>query len=562
MKDHPQHPQHPLILYTHSPYPHPISYAGCDVCKSICQSMTPFFYHCAVCKFDVDLRCAFMSFLVCPRTLHNHELTAQLYPASYFCNCCGEKHRELGMSYQCKICWFWIHEKCYSLPQSIEHDSHVHRLNLCHLQGEVLPECLCGVCEEYINKQLGFYVCKSCEYYVHITCSIKKWDPPIIEEEEDQINDKLIQFPLPSTEVVHNMLAQFIKNICQWKDEDEEDKNGDILNHPSHIHPLTLEFDLSKFTNFNYSNTSRRDYEVCNGCMLPLLNDAPFYSCNLSTCNFVLHKWCAKLPRKLKHPDPAHTYIGHTLLLQEKCFSIFRCKGCQQLGNGFAYKCNACKGYYLDVRCAALPRRVNHETHKHPLLLKYGRSIGGCISCGVSNFFEDCKSMISNYSTSVLDCPTSFSFGCDACHFSIHPKCLILPREIVYWYDEHGFKLSDLTHILSGNGNDNQGASAYHCEFCKKEVYQERWIYHCFECDQCVDVDCVRELLGLFPNPLKFGGLYGSPYHKHPLTCIMTYPRFVCEHCHKLFCNIFRIGFECTECKIRFGVRCIFLFLE
>ncbi|XP_047319091.1 uncharacterized protein LOC124922404 [Impatiens glandulifera] len=174
MKDYPQHPQHPLILYTHSPYPYPNSGFRCDVCKVYYPTVTSFCYHCEVCNFDVDLRCASMSFLVSSRTLHNHDLTVQLYPASFFCCFCSEKHREFGVSYQCKICCFWIHEQCYSLPQSIEHDSHLHPLKLWHIEVD-LPKCLCGVCEENINTKFGLYGCVICKYGVHIKCSTKKW---------------------------------------------------------------------------------------------------------------------------------------------------------------------------------------------------------------------------------------------------------------------------------------------------------------------------------------------------------------------------------------------------
>ncbi|XP_047333310.1 uncharacterized protein LOC124936832 [Impatiens glandulifera] len=554
MKDYPQHPQHPLIFFTSRGF-------RCHVCKADYSfSLRTSFLHCfrcKVCDFHVDIRCAFMSFLVCPRTLHNHELTPRLYPASFLCSFCGEKHGEgeTGISYQCKTCWFWIHEQCYSLPQSIEHDSHVHPLKLCYdLQGEKLPNYLCGLCKEEINSYLGFYVCKRCKYTLHTKCSTKKCrDPPIIEEEEE---DQIIQFPLPSIEVVHNTLAQFIKNICQWKDEDEEDCN--ILSHPSHDHPLTLEFDLSKITSF--SSTSRGEYKViCNGCILPLfINDAPFYSCNRSTCNFVLHKWCAKLPRELKHPDPAHTNTDteHTLILQVKIkrfFGFFTCNGCREMGNGFAYKCNECENYYLDVRCAAFPRRVNHETHKHPLILKYGRTIGGCFSCGETNLDDEWL----NRSTTPSSSLPSFTFGCDICHFSIHPRCLMLPQEIVHWYDEHGFKLTDPDVFIR---DDNQGASEYHCEFCEESIVPDKLTYHCFECDQCADAKCVRKWFGLFPKHVKIGRLYDSELHKeHPLTCILPGEKFNCEHCNgrSILCKDLEIGFECTECQIRFGLKCI-----
>ncbi|XP_047331025.1 uncharacterized protein LOC124934537 [Impatiens glandulifera] len=356
-------------------------------------------------------------------------------------------------------------------------------------------------------------------------------------------------FNFPSFEVVHNTLAQFIKNISQWKDEEEEDN---ILIHGSHDHPLTLEFDLSNITNFS-------DYHevICNGCILPLfMNDAPFYSCN--RCDFFLHKWCAKLPCELKpHPDTDHTDTEHTLTLQvrmKECFGFFSCKGCQRVGNGFAYKCKECKGYYLDVICAALPRRVNHETHKHPLHLKYGRTIGGCFSCGETNFFDD---RIYNHSSTISSCPTSFTFGCDRCHFSIHPSCLLLPQEIVHWYDEHGFKLIDPDIFIS---NDNQGASEYHCEFCEEKIDPKRLMYHCFECDQCVDAYCVNGLLSQFAKPVKFDGLYDSQLHKkHPLTCILPGEEFNCNGCKEewpIMCRMFGIGFEFTECQIRFGLIC------
>ncbi|XP_047333160.1 uncharacterized protein LOC124936685 [Impatiens glandulifera] len=522
-----------------------------------------------------------MSFLVCPRTLHDHELTAQLFPLSFLCSFCGEKHKEVGMSYQCRTCSFWIHEQCYSLPLNITHGSHdMHPLQLCHLQGEDLPECLCGVCVELINVQLGFYVCKRCKYYIHSKCSTKKWDPPVIEEEEDQINDKLIQFPLPSSEVARNTLIQFIKNICQWKDDEEEEDN--ILIHGSHHHPLTLDFDLSMITDFS---TSRGDYKVCNGCMLPLLmNDAPFYCCN--QCDFFLHKWCAKLPPQLKHPDPDHTdpdpdpdtYTDtdidtdtntntntdtdteHTLILHEKLdeyFGFFTCKGCQQIGNGFAYKCNKCRGYYLDVKCAALPSRVNYGTHKHPFRLKYGRTIGGCFSCSKTNFFVEVNNwtFFNSLRSTISTCYTSFTFGCDRCHFSIHPKCLILPKKIAHWYDEHALKLTDPDLFIS---NDNQGASEYHCESCEKKIDPERWMYNCFECDQWVHANCVRKMLGLFSKPIKFGGLYDSQLHKeHPLTCILPGEEFHCCNEQGLdICRTFGIGFECTECQIRFCLTC------
>ncbi|XP_047312722.1 uncharacterized protein LOC124916031 [Impatiens glandulifera] len=441
---------------------------------------------------------------------HEHPLTFKEdvrkgFEGELLCNCCGIEIGIGGFTCSMEKCnGFNLHEFCVSLPKEMkDYPNHSqHPLILYTHPPNPNYNYKCDVCDNHYMWATPFFyhcevclitaelarsgstsnvahclnvsnmtaICMSSNYSIHqahMQYALYVGDK-IIEtsEEQDRINDKLIQFPLPFNEVVRDTLAQFIKNTC----EPEDVENGHILKHPSHGHQLTLEVHSCKFTRFDYSSTTRCDYEVCNACMLPLLNNTPIYSFNETICNFDLHKWCAELPRELKHP--AHLDIGHTLILQEnlkECFGFFRCKGCKEIGNGFAYKCNKCEGYYLDVRCATLPKFVKHETHDHPLLLKYGRSIGGCISCGIRNFIKKCDCKICNYSSTISPCFSSFSFGCDACHFSIHPKCLIMPQEIVHWYDEHGFKLTYSTHDVS-TSNDNQGAAQDHCEFCERKI--------------------------------------------------------------------------------------------
>lgn len=265
MKGYPNHPEHPLTLYTHFPSDRR-SHFDCNVCERNCSL---FCYHCEVCHYNVGIKCASISFLVCGGYIHKHELTAQLYPASFLCCFCGKKHSELGMSYQCRTCSYWIHEQCYSLPLSIKHDSHPHSLELCHLKVKVSF----GVCGGNIKPGFHNYGCGTCNYYIDIKCSTKKWNPPNIEMPLEQ--DKSIVFPLSSTELVQDTLVQFIRNICQWKDV--EDKNGDTLHHPGHDHPLTLEFDSSKFIrSIGSDNIAKRgEYDVCK-CM-----HASFIECTL-----------------------------------------------------------------------------------------------------------------------------------------------------------------------------------------------------------------------------------------------------------------------------------------
>jgi hypothetical protein len=61
------------------------------------------------------------------------------------------------------------------------------------------------------------------------------------------------------------------------------------IEHFSHEHDLKLTYEV-------------QNNEKCNGCLRDIV--PPFYSC--AKCSFFLHKSCAELPRKKRHPLHLH----------------------------------------------------------------------------------------------------------------------------------------------------------------------------------------------------------------------------------------------------------------
>ena len=135
---------------------------------------------------------------------------------------------------------------------------------------------------------------------------------------------------------VESMVAYKVKKIEAGEDRIEI---AIEIEHFSHEHDL-------KLTEKEVHNNE----EKCDGCVRAIL--PPFYSC--AKCSFFLHKSCANLPMKMKHP-----LDQHPLTLQK---SSVMCKACGQRTNGFVYICHPCK-FKLNVQCSLVPEILTHEGH-------------------------------------------------------------------------------------------------------------------------------------------------------------------------------------------------------
>ncbi|XP_057505526.1 uncharacterized protein LOC130788843 [Actinidia eriantha] len=407
---HPLHPEHPLNL--NFPLQPGFIFCACDLCG---ERLKAFIYHCSLCNFYLDPVCASraLSFV---HESHKHPLIPQLNPASLECYACRTKDEDV--SYQCCTCRFWIHQDCASLPTTIKHRGHNHPLTLS---------------KSKLAVEVG---------------DIDGSNP----------------MHLPMRDELVRLIDFLVKQICLGDNEGEPE-----LNHFSHKHPLIF-FNVPGDDDLCHGNEPcRLDEEnkdkICSGCDRTI--STSFYSCR--SCNFFLHKWCAKLPvvlnRRGLHPHP--------LMLCKEIYEAgrkFSCASCFGHFKGFCFQCSNPKCgdryYYLDVKCASLPISIVHEIHEHPLLLKENCLTEGCAACHR-------KSGIA-------------SFGCGTCNFSLHFLCAFLPPTFRHRYDKHPF-------ILKYSPIEN-GPNEYICEFCEDNIDPNYWFYHCIICDQSACAECILKI--------------------------------------------------------------------
>ncbi|KAH7855991.1 hypothetical protein Vadar_031377 [Vaccinium darrowii] len=183
---------------------------------------------------------------------------------------------------------------------------------------------------------------------------------------------------LPRRDDSFDIITQFIKNTS----EQGKYKEATEIKHICHDHPLTyvdFEKPIDQAASRSMSDVSsllgwERNAGKCGGCAQSI--SAPFYHC--VECNFSLHVWCAELPEKLQHPG----HSEHTLSLTMAKYYV-ECVGCHLFQNTMHYVCGEC-AFYLDCKCASLPRVIKHEEHRHNLALR-PPSDSKCISCGVTS---------------------------------------------------------------------------------------------------------------------------------------------------------------------------------
>lgn len=210
-----------------------------------------------------------------------------------------------------------------------------------------------------------------------------------------------------------------------------------------------------------------KDKDLCNGCDRAIVDTIPFYKCTYG-CDFVLHEWCTRFPRKLKgclvHPLD-------TLLLLPKAddrpVMFFHCQTCSDTSSRFLYYCARCL-IHIGLSCAFIPKKITHKSHPYHLL------------SGVQKRFDKdyCRICLSHFTSE-----KETSFSCNVCHFHLHPACaLLFPETISHRYDKHPMVLR------YGPTKNHEGD--YFCEVCEEELNPNTSFYHCQECTQSVHLAC------------------------------------------------------------------------
>jgi hypothetical protein len=406
---HPIHWKHPLILHKTPPYDG--GTCTCNGCNLPCKK---FIYHCPLCKFDLDIKCASLP-LTIETEIHDHTLTLLRNSISFTCNVCGKEGK--GMPYLCAVCGFWVHLKCASLPRIVKHIRHKHPLNFTYSTNVDNSEHkLCQLCVKMVDTNQGVYFCSICDYVAHLDCATN-------EECEDE------KEPLESTVTVTYEDSELDELAQNTKVGEEKIEMMPIeIKHFSHEHDLKLFEELE-------------NYEICDGCIRPIF--PPFYNC--AQCDFFLHKSCVELPLKKRHP-----LHQHQLTLQLRRPMASQCDACKCLSNGFIYNCQQCH-FELDISCSLISDTLTHVAHKDRLMLSSITKAEKCSAC--------------NSSSKIFRCPK--------CEFTLDFGCATLPRTVKYRQHEHLFTLRYTVEDDSGEyycdiceEERNPKHWFYYCEKC------------------------------------------------------------------------------------------------
>ena len=352
------------------------------------------------------------------------------------------------MPYLCNPCGFLIHRKCAYFPRRIKVVCHKHPLHITHSSLELYESDsrFCQLCVQKVDTRYGLYYCSKCDFVAHLSCAINEGNKEVINLQELKDGEN------KDAELDQSVGSVATQNVKKIKVGEDKTKIAIEIKHFSHGHDL-------KLTDEEVHNKE----EKCDGCVRAIF--PPFYSC--ANCNFFLHKSCANLPMKKKHP--LHQY---QLTLLPKIPSGNKCHASSQYCNAFVYTYATCN-FKIDVQCSLVPEILIHEGHTHRLILSYTSFEQRCISCG--------------YKRNIIFC-------CATCEFALDFKCTTLPQTTRYKQREHPF-------TFSYTAADDSGK--YYCDICEEERNPNHWFYYCADCTYPAHPKCI---LG---NPdLNFGGAY------------------------------------------------------
>ncbi|XP_047317508.1 uncharacterized protein LOC124920961 [Impatiens glandulifera] len=539
------HQDHRLTLLSRPPSRHSRR-TNCNACNR--SDWQHFTYHCPPCNFNIDIECAIRATTRVQHKCHKHPLIPLQSPAKFHCDACKSSEFE-GPSYLCTICQFWVHQVCADwLPTTLKYqhqssiggrNAHDHPLILSYTFPRTFHKfvAFCEICFEKLSRPDWVYYCPDCRYFAHPSCCIpiisrntikeeKPALPAIVEKETHLIDSNNSIVRLPFIEEFRDPIAVFIQSISLG----DHDHDHESIKHPSHGHQLSLTNIEREDDDHILDERMNDNNEVCKGCYSPIYSTS-FYKCNEDpNCNFLLHKWCSKLPKQIiDHP----CHPQHPLILTTDIYGMIRCNGCKKLCLGFTFSCESCQ-FHLDVGCASLPRFIIHDLHDHSkLTLKEYKSTDGfrCNGC--------------NY----LLC--GMAFACEVCNnFKVDKECVLLSRAIRHRYDEkHPYKLMY---------SPVPGIEEYLCEICEKAINPRQCFYCCGLCDQAIHPNCVLPF-GRAISAYNPGMFLITPHHPHriPMRESIETHGATCDCCGEGFFAGKMSGFECILCSFKIHMECV-----
>ncbi|XP_073020587.1 uncharacterized protein [Primulina eburnea] len=468
----------------------------CIKCGKLCKNFT---YHCGERGkyFNLDPLCGYPLDIQIKHISHKqHPMVAICKESLLLCDACGNEHK--GFFFACHQCNYWTHQDCTSLPNILRVGGHRHLLSIVYSDAlealySSMPECI--ICEKDTSRLLKAYACVRCSMTIaHVDCAVSAMEDP----------GKIYDLP-PLDDAFLSWIKCAVQNTTPKSDGVTMLENY----HSAPAHSLT-------------SNNETTLESVCNACIRRI--EPPYYSCSQSACGFLLHKICTDLPLVVDD-----VFGDSRDLVFPRCdefFSLFFCRLCLRLGNGFGYSYSYSGIFHLE--CALAPEVIKHDSHKqHPLILGFGYWLENIRSCcdKINPLYYDI-------------------YSCTQCRFSIHIGCALLPKTVSHKFDEH-----PLTLITDSSAQDLGGD--LFCEFCEEDIKLSYWFYHCMECDHSFHVECIPST-GRYSR-IKFGGTVVLPacHGDHPLTLVrmLSVGSQTCGVCQEMI-EGFKDGMalHCDEC--------------
>ncbi|OMO84482.1 C1-like protein [Corchorus capsularis] len=350
----------------------------------------------------------------------------ELRGASYICTKCPDRYTQ---NYDRYVQYhldperkFYLHEKCAKLPYEIQHPSHSsHPLNLY----TKYPYKGFKICDECGDIPRGFiYLCEECNFMLDVKCAAQ-------------------------TAQENGVSSMQHKGIESSR------------HHFGHEHDLLI------------GHCSDPINQVgCNICELPISGQAHF--CPGSSCHYIVHESCLRLPEKMQVPFHA----GHMMVMRSKDSQKYpnyffrmsppRCYACHGFFSSIVgYECEECPLYFLHSTCANSLRRplMKLESHEHNLYY-----LG-----------TDCQLLSANYnfpfncSKCRKNCRGQPFYRCMECNdINFHLECVPLLHIVKSRHHIHPLTLKD-SFIEDDSGE-------YYCDICEEERFAKDHVYYCEEC--------------------------------------------------------------------------------
>ncbi|XP_062079426.1 uncharacterized protein LOC133783824 [Humulus lupulus] len=357
-------------------------------------------------------------------------------------------------------------------------------------------EFVCKLCDEYLMEP-PYYVCDSCEYYVHKSC----------EELPKQIN----KYPLHPRHPLSLTTRYASCNCCGQASEkrlvfscDGCDFDLDVecfkmsnsitacpegqhcIQHSSHPHLLLL---------VDTTNAIHEDEDIDVRCFACQSKSSPsesdggvYYGCN--RCKYFLHKQCIdQLPQEIQtshHPNHDRLFLH---------MKRYNCK-CSTCGNkdqpALYFECPQCD-FRLCLECGVRrTRTIKYEDHPH--LLCFMKKINNVVE--QCNVYDTCLKQSIMCNTEEFHKTDSFKFQCLDCDFKLHLLCGPLPSIIKH--DSHMHSLDLVDSFIEDNSGE------YCCDVCEEERNPRIRVYCCRKCKYIAHVHCViSEVINVLKEDLR-----------------------------------------------------------